>query len=402
MLITRPDYYEDFECIADKCEDTCCAGWQIVIDKETLKKYIKIKGDFKKEIFKKVNWFQGTFKQDKSKRCAFLNDKNLCDLYLNQGEDGFCKTCREYPRHTEEFEGIREITLSVSCPEVARILMNRMEPVQFISEEQEGEEEFEDFDPFLYSILEDARKEMITILQNRNLTISDRILLVLGMSHDMQGRMNRQEMFACSDVITKYTTEKALHFVKSYQEKRNTREKEMKFAHTMFTHLYALELLREEWGILLKETEDLLYQDQETYCQNKEEFQYFLKHELILQGQDIEISKETDMVKMDISNNPHRNMDIPIEQLLVYFLFTYFPGAVYDGEIYAKVQLAVYCVWMIWEIWMARWLKNEKTLDLEEMTELVYRFSREVEHSDLNLRVIERILSKKWFLTKNK
>ena len=55
---------------------------------------------------------------------------------------------------------------------------------------------------------------------------------------------------------------------------------------------------------------------------------------------------------------------------------------------------------MIWEIWMARWLKNEKSLELEEMTELVYRFSREVEHSDLNLREIEKILSKKWFLTK--
>ena len=91
-------------------------------------------------------------------------------------------------------------------------------------------------------------------------------------------------------------------------------------------------------------------------------------------------------------------VDIHLEQLLVYFLFTYFPGAVYDGEIYAKAQLAVYSVWMIWELWMARWFKNEKTLDLEEMTELVYRFSREVEHSDLNLKTIEKIMEKKWLL----
>ena len=273
MLYTRPDYYQDFECIADKCEDTCCAGWQIVIDKETLKKYTKIKGNFKKEILKNVNWFQGTFKQDKSKRCAFLNDKNLCDLYLSQGEGGFCKTCREYPRHTEEFEGVREITLSISCPEVARILMNRIEPVRFLNEEKEGEEEFEDFDPFLYSILEDARKEMIAILQNRDQNIADRFLLVLGMAHDMQGRMNRQEMFACSDVIAKYTTDKALRFVKDYQQKTKSKDGGMDFAHTMFKHLYELELLREEWGILLTETEDLLYQDKEKYCKIKNEFQ---------------------------------------------------------------------------------------------------------------------------------
>lgn len=395
MLITIPDYYQDFECIADKCEDTCCAGWQIVIDRETLKKYAKVKGDFRKCLWTSINWFQGTFKQDQNKRCAFLNEKNLCDLYLSQGEEGFCKTCREYPRHTEEFEGVREITLSISCPEVARILMNRMEPVQFLSEEKEGEEEFEDFDPFLYSILEDARKELITILQNRNLTISDRVLLVLGMAHDMQGRMNRQEMFACSDVIAKYTKDKALQFVRDYQIKTKLKGEEMTFAHTMFKHLYELELLREEWGILLKETEDLLYQDTEDYSKTKEEFHTYLKNKAASENHS---SKEVEGKSIAGDSNSNINIDIHLEQLLVYFLFTYFPGAVYDGEIYAKAQLAVYCVWMIWEIWMAHWLKNEKSLDLEEMTELVYRFSREVEHSDLNLGEIERILSKKWFL----
>ena len=258
--------------------------------------------------------------------------------------------------------------------------MNRMEPVSFLSFKREGEEEFEDFDPFLFSILEDARKEMIAILQNRDLTMTDRILLILGMAHDMQGRMNRQEMFACSDVITKYTTDKARQFVREYQTKAENKKDEMTFAHTMFKHLYELELLREEWGILLKETEDLLYQNKEAYHKTKEEFQTYL-------------------TTMEASADTKISPTIHLEQLLVYFLFTYFPGAVYDGEIYAKVQLAVYCVWMIWEIWMARWLKNEKSLILEEMTELVYRFSREVEHSDLNLREIEKILSKKWFLT---
>ena len=372
MLYTRPDYYDEFACIADKCEDTCCAGWQIVIDRETLKKYTRIKGDFRKRMWRSVHWFSGTFKQDKDKRCAFLNDKNLCDLYLSQGEEGFCKTCREYPRHTEEFEGVREITLSISCPEVARILMNRMEPVKFISYEDEAEEEYEDFDPFLYSILEDARKEMMDILQNRELSISDRILLVLGMAHDMQGCLNRQEIFGCNDVIDKYKSDKALLFVQEYQKRAGTKEKEFALAHTMFRHLFKLELLRQEWGILLQETEDLLYREEEAYAKVQAEFQ----------------------------SCHSSSMDIHLEQLLVYFLFTYFPGAVYDGEIYAKAQLAVYCTWMIWEIWRARWLKNEKSLDLEEMTELVYRFSREVEHSDLNLQMVEEILSKKWFLSK--
>ena len=28
-----PDYYKDFQCIADKCKDSCCIGWEIMIDR---------------------------------------------------------------------------------------------------------------------------------------------------------------------------------------------------------------------------------------------------------------------------------------------------------------------------------------------------------------------------------
>lgn len=391
MLYTIPDYYKEFQCVADRCEDTCCAGWQIVIDQETLKKYKKIKGDFRKRIWKSVNWFQGTFRQDKDKRCAFLNENNLCDLYLSQGEEGFCKTCREYPRHTEEFEGVREITLSISCPEVARMLMSRVEPVKFLNYEKEGEEEFEDFDPFLYSILEEARKEMISILQNRALSIEERVVLVLGMAHDIQGRVKRQTIFEGFDVIEKYTTPRALEYAKAYACKKQKKRKDVRFAYRMFCHLQKLELLKEEWGIWLEETKDLLYSDQQKYKKLQEEFTYYLKN-----------PKESLYVEKgnrQKSECQRITEDILMEQLLVYFLFTYFPGAVYDGEVYAKVQMSVYLVWMIREMWLARWIKNEKTLNMEEMTELVYRLSREVEHSDLNLKQIEKVMQRKWFLT---
>ena len=31
-----PVYFEDFKCIGGKCEDSCCIGWNIDIDKVTL------------------------------------------------------------------------------------------------------------------------------------------------------------------------------------------------------------------------------------------------------------------------------------------------------------------------------------------------------------------------------
>lgn len=381
MLYTIPDYYKEFHCIADKCEDTCCAGWQIVIDDKALAKYKRVRGKFAWRMLRSVNWSEGTFCQDKEKRCAFLNDANLCDLYINQGEGSLCKTCRLYPRHIEEFEGLREITLSISCPEVARILMERETPVTFLSYETEGEEEYEDFDPFFFSILEDARAEMIRILQNRELPLAERVVLVLGMAHDMQGRINRQEMFSCMDVIEKYRGEAALKYVREYlamnvktvDEKAKLCSEVAFLSEAMFEKLYELEMLKETWYVLLKETERLLYgKGVSGYTEIRTEFAEWKREQ--------------------------PEMDVHLEQLLVYFLFTYFPGAVYDGEVYAKAQMAVFCTWMIHELWMARWVQNEKSLDMDEIIDLVYRFSREVEHSDENLKRVDEMMRKKWML----
>lgn len=38
-----PSYIEKFQCIGGKCEDNCCIGWDIDIDKETFKNIIKLK-----------------------------------------------------------------------------------------------------------------------------------------------------------------------------------------------------------------------------------------------------------------------------------------------------------------------------------------------------------------------
>ena len=86
MEYTYPDYYKDFKCSADKCPDTCCAGWQIVIDRKTLQKYREYPGAFGSRLHNSIDWEESSFKQY-DKRCAFLNEENLCDICLEAGED---------------------------------------------------------------------------------------------------------------------------------------------------------------------------------------------------------------------------------------------------------------------------------------------------------------------------
>lgn len=374
MLYTIPDYYKKFKCTADACEDTCCAGWQIVIDKKAQKKYRAVRGSFRRRLWRSINWRSETFKQDSHKRCAFLNEENLCDLYTALGEDSLCRTCKLYPRHIEEFEGVREISLSLSCPEVAKILLSTKEPVKFISYQKSGEEEYEDFDLFLYSKLADAREVILQILQDRSKSVPQRAGLLLGIAHDMQGRILRGELFSCDEVLEKYQTENACAFVleKATQWTADTDEVYL-FAKKQMQKLTELELLKDDWFVTLKESEHLLCMNSDAveaeYTAISAEFHQWCEQHL-------------------------PDWDIWCEQLLVYFIFTYFCGAVYDGRVYAKAQMAVYSMFIICELLKARWIKNEKMLDEEDIIDISYRYSRELEHSDENLKKLEKMMEK--------
>lgn len=393
MLISKPDYYEEFHCTADRCEDTCCAGWQIVIDEDALEKYRKAiqaektsgsfweEGSFGKRLKKSVDWKERVFYQDGAKRCAFLNEKNLCDLYTALGEESLCKTCTNYPRHIEEFENVREYTLSVSCPEVARILLNKKEPVRFLEEETDTEEEFEEFDFLLYSQLVDTREVMLCILQNRELDIWFRAYLVWEIGREMQEYMDEERLFACEEIFEKYET---AEFWKERQEqleawKTDTDIKQIcpcstagkssyEVSLSFYENLYELELLREDWDKHLQETAAILYAPgQEFYDVLHAEFKEWLQREM-------------------------PDYTIWLEQLLVYFIQTYFCGAVYDGYIASKAKMSVVSVWLIYEMLAARWYRNGKMLDMEDVILIVYRYSRELEHSDLNLETMEELL----------
>ena len=378
MLYTIPDYYQDFSCVADDCEDTCCAGWQIVIDEKSQKRYKKTQGEFRRRLLHSINWKEGVFKQSKDKRCAFLNENNLCDMYTVLGSKSLCKTCRLYPRHIEEFEGIREISLSLSCPEVAKILLAKKEPVKFLSFEKEGDEEYEDFDILLYSKLADARDVMINILQNRDLSIDLRCGLVLAIAHDMQGRINREEIFGCDDVLEKYQTEAAKEFVSDKIDEwyRDVSE-QFCFVKDNFRLLHELELLKEDWYVTLTETEKMLYQNEDMYVLIRDSFRIWCQKHLA-------------------------DFDIIREQLLVYFVFTYFCGAVYDGRIYGKIQMAAASLCYIEQMLMARFVKNEGHLYEDDILDIVYRYSREVEHSDENLEKLEKLMEKEVWLCVNR
>ena len=374
MQYTVPHYYNKFHCTADQCEDTCCAGWQIMIDERSLKKYRKVKGAFGNRLFNSIDWKEGSFLQYDG-RCAFLDENNLCDICSELGPDMFCKTCRNYPRHIEEFPNVREISLSLSCMEAGKLILGCTSPIRFLTKETERDEaEEETFDYFLYDKLLSVRESAIRILQNREEKIGLRIAMALGLAHDAECKIRKRNLFEVDEVCARYEKEGApqrfLKKLKSCQEENGKRFQTMQELWSIFGEL---EILRKQWPDYIKDLEGILYHSEEEYLEMRTEFQ-----ENVLQ-------------KHSYS-----------EQLMVYFVFTYFCGGIYDGRGYSKMLMAVVSTLLIEELAMAVYWKKEKQFTFMDMVEVAHHYSREVEHSDENLETLERIVAEKDYIWYNK
>lgn len=359
MIYTYPDYYKKFSCIADKCPDTCCGKWQIVIDDDSLEKYEDYNGEYRDELRRKVNWKEGVFRHGRSGKCAFLRDDMLCDMYIHMGKESLCTTCREYPRHTEEFENVREVSLSLSCPEVARILMNITDKVTFVTEEDDEDEVFDDFDYFLYSNLEDIREVILNVIQDRSVDIRSRIERVIQIGASAQRHYDEGDLVMWNECEERDKPE-----IHGEHEEHILLQKQAMFL------IEELELLYDDWEDVLIESQELLFgQGEEAFAGNRKRFDAWWRNH----G----------------GCAPHMTLDIFLEQIIVYFISIYLLGAVYDDNISGKVNACVGHAVELYMLLMARWLRNGETLSVDDLIELSYRYSREIEHSDENLEQVE-------------
>lgn len=408
MIYTYPDYYKQFSCIADKCPDTCCGKWQIVIDDDSLEKYEDYNGEYRDELRRKVNWKEGVFRHGRSGKCAFLRDDMLCDLYIHMGKESLCTTCREYPRHTEEFENVREISLSISCPEVARILMNITDKVTFVTEEDDEDEVFDDFDYFLYSNLEDIREAILNVIQDRSVDIRSRIERVIQIGASAQRHYDEGDLVMWDECEEQDKPE-----IHGEHEEYMLLQKQAMFL------IEDLELLYDDWDDVLIESQEFLFGGGEmAFAENTKRFEaWWETHNEISYCQPEQKSDtaenvvteddaagndviEDDVAWNDATDNHFEDvkacgggirmtMDIFLEQIIVYFISTYLLGAVYDDNISGKVNACVGHAVELYMLLMARWLRNGETLSTDDLIELSYRYSREIEHSDENLEQVE-------------
>lgn len=193
MKVTVPDYYDKFRCIAEKCPDNCCIGWEIDVDDYTYEKYMSFTGRLGEKL--KDNLIVAEdgcrcFKLDSSERCPFLNNKNLCEIILESGEENLCSICSEHPRFHNCFGNMRESGIGICCIAAAELILSNPDKIEFITYSSDEKEYDIDFDAdFLQEIIH-IRNEMIDIMQDRNKSVCDHMAEMLQFAYKAQNAID--------------------------------------------------------------------------------------------------------------------------------------------------------------------------------------------------------------------
>lgn len=362
MILRVPEYYDEFSCIASRCKDSCCAGWEIDIDDESYEYYRSVEGPFGDRLRESMFVAEDggyRFKLKGPKRCAMLNDNNLCDLYTALGEEALCEVCTEYPRFSLVYGQVEQKALSLSCEEVGRILFGRTEPEQLIDIELPGDCEDDEEDPQYVAFMEWVQKEAVAILQNRELSITERTREFLAWCDRVQTIINYSQAKDDLSILEAWKNQDADREIGEWEQK-NIEGKEKPARNLSY------EDFRDRFEIFL-DMEEL----DEEWINTKAEFE--------------QIYHEDTYEKLLLAYlNSKDYSELGYEHLLVYFVYRYLMNAVYDYDILSYAKMIVVATLVVRDMDAARFQRNGGSFTMFDRIDVARIFSKEVEHSEGN------------------
>lgn len=332
-MITRyPSYYNQFKCIASDCKNSCCsAGWEILIDEKTAKYYKSISGEFGKKLRKKVNYKKpAKFILEKNGKCPFLNENNLCDIYINLGAEHICQICQEHPRFYECYNDVIECGLGIYCEEVARIILSQNDKFTMYEENtSEVVDKTYNLDVFNYLIT--CREKIFNYIADNSINLNQRIADILWFGNVIQQNID-------SDMLD----DEEIFSVQS--DAQTTIE-------PIINYLLKLEPNDNKWL-------DNLTTCLSTYKNNIDKFEIFEKE------------------------NSH--IQVYLQNIATYFIYRYFLRGVFDEDVLSPIKFMAISVALLKVLFFCKWLENDN-LTLMDCVFITKKYSEEIECSDDNI-----------------
>lgn len=214
MKLFAPPYYRKFKCIADRCGHSCCVGWEIDIDADTLARYESCDGTYAEKIKKSIEYHEVPHFRLLGERCPHLADNGLCSIICELSEEWLSDICREHPRFYNKTVRGMEVGLGLSCEEAARLILST-ENYRDIAEIDtlDGENEPLQFDTVA------ERDRIYELLSDENIPYCDRLRLLwykYGASPKLLSDKEWQDVLASLEYL--YESDRELFSVYSSNE----------------------------------------------------------------------------------------------------------------------------------------------------------------------------------------
>lgn len=134
FTVVVPEYSTRFRCIGAECEDDCCHGWAVPIDQPALAKYRTLPpGPLRSQLDACLRLAEpagappsahmASIRMVPSGACPFLTAERLCRIHQELGPSWLSQTCAQFSRRIQRVDGIPQVTLALSCPEAARLVL---------------------------------------------------------------------------------------------------------------------------------------------------------------------------------------------------------------------------------------------------------------------------------------
>lgn len=368
MKIRVLSYYKEFKCIASACEDTCCAGWDVVIDNETYQSYQNQEGPFGEKLRNKMIVDEdgdNVFILD-GIRCPFLNNNNLCDIHKELGEQFLCHTCKQYPRYMDVYGDLKEMGISLSCPEAARIIFAHRGSTEFelIEDNQVNDSHHVDKKEILDKFFK-CRETMIQILEKADYPLGIRAAIVLKFVEELQDKLDFGEFDAMNQFIEKYNDG---------------------------SHINAL--MNKLNGFKVNET--IKYQDITLYFKTFSDLEHINDKDPLGLNRVLEtyLKSEEDKAfyrdQAKAFNEYYEEQRDHFKKILVYFVYRYFMKSFFDYDMSSKIKVAMISTIMIKALAVVRWIEKQE-FDVADMVVVSQSYSKDIEHLEKNVETLERI-----------
>ena len=127
IVTVWPDFAEDFACKADRCQHSCCRGWEIDIDEATAAYYASLDGPLGEALRANIDvQADGThaFHLTADEHCPFLRADGLCRLIREIGEEALCEVCTMHPRFFIMSGGVELAGFGLACEKAVELLLS--------------------------------------------------------------------------------------------------------------------------------------------------------------------------------------------------------------------------------------------------------------------------------------